>query len=197
MLAPLLITLSIVSVGQGRQAISKARVEKFIAALMDPLSLFSDRSPGERRYGALLSTKSKAAPHERVLSTVREREPSADIPPGTDNAIFPTVPPALESNAPPGDQFTGPPAFGPPFSNTPFFYPGPPPPEGTPPGETPPGGPPPGGPPPGGPPPEGPPPGGPPPDTIPIPEPATWAIMVFGFLVLGMATRRRRSRLKR
>jgi len=193
LIAPLLISLFILTVGQGREAISKVSKEKILAALQDPLSLFTDRSPGERRVGALFSTKT--GPHERVLSTVRDRP----------------APPILESLPPPIDQFTGPPTSGPPFSNTPFMYPGPPPgppppggpppggpppggppPGGPPPGGPPPGGPPPGGPPPGGPPPGGPPTGGPPPDTIPIPEPATWLMVMFGLVAAGAAMRARR-----
>src|SRR4051812_43870593 len=53
LIAPLLISLLIFTVGQGREAISKASVEKILAALQDPLALFTDRSPGERRLGAL------------------------------------------------------------------------------------------------------------------------------------------------
>jgi hypothetical protein len=200
LLAPLLLGLSFAMIGQNREALSKVSRAMIVAALQDPLSLFSDRSPGERGPGALLSTKK--GPHERVLSTVRDREPSSDLPPGTDNPIFSAIPPAFESNSTPlpGDQFIGPPASGPPFSNTPFSFPGPPPgipPEGTPPGGIPPGGPPPGGPPPGGPPPGGPPggpppggpPGGPPPGTppIPIPEPATLPIVILGLIAIGLA----------
>jgi hypothetical protein len=197
LLAPVLVSLLALAVGPSREAISKVSRQMILAALQDPLSLFSDRSPGERRPGALLSTK-KGGPHERVLSTVRERPQASDLPPGTETPIFPTAPPA--------DQFAGPPAFGPPFSNTPFSYPGPPPPGlppggippgGIPPGGTPPGGPPPGGPPPGGPPPGGPPPGGPPETPpIPVPEPATWAIMLLGLLGIGAAMRLRATAVR-
>ena len=199
LLASLVATLFVAMVGQNREAISKVSREMLVAALQDPLSLFSDRSPGERGLGALLSTKSKAGPHERVLSTVRDREPSPDLPPGANTPIFPTAPPALQSNSapPPADQFAGPPAFGPPFSNYPFLYPGPPPggipPEGTPPGGTPPGGTPPGGTPPGGTPPGGTPPGGPPETPpIPIPEPASLPTMILGLIAIGVAMRTRR-----
>ena len=201
LLAPVLVSMLALAVGPGNEAISRAAKEKIIAALQDPLSLFSDRSPGERRPGALLATK-KGGPHERVLSTVRERPQASDLPPGTETPIFPAASPA--------DQFAGPPAFGPPFSNTPFSAPGPPPagfppggappggipPGGFPPGGTPPGAPPPGEPPPGGPPPGGPPPGGPPPGEppgppppIPVPEPPTWTIMLLGLLAAGMRLR--------
>ena len=192
LLTPLLIGLSVLAIGHGREAVSKVSRRMIFAALQDPLSLFSGRSPGERRAGALLSTTT-AAPHERVLSTVRDREPASDLPPGTDTPIFPAAPTATESSAPPGAQF--PPAFGPPFSNTPFLFPGPPP--GTfPPGGTPPGGTPPGGTPPGGTPPGEPPPGGPPetPPIIPIPEPATWTMMLLGLLAVGATMRLRAAR---
>lgn len=205
-LAHLLVGALALTAGPGREAISRVAKEKIIAAIRDPLSLFSDRSPGERRPGVLLASK-KGGPQERVLSTVRDRPQTADIPPGTDGPIFTAGPPAFESSsgAPPADQFTAPPAFGPPFSSMPFLYPGPPPsgeippggppPGGPPPGGPPPGGPPPGGPPPGGPPPGGPPPGGPPPGEppgtppIPIPEPATWTMMLFGLFTAGLFAR--------
>lgn len=196
LLAPLLVGLFILAVGHGREAISNASKEKIIAALMDPLSLFADRSPGERRPGALLPTKS--GPRERVLSTVRDRAAPADPPGGTDGPVFSALPPAFETNPdfPPGGPYAGPPAYGPPFSNTPFLYPGPPPgglpPEGTPPGGTPPGTTPPGGTPSGGGPPGTPtePPTTTPPGTIPIPEPATWPMMILG--LIGMIMRARR-----
>jgi len=188
----------LIAVGPGGRAISKALKTKIADVLGDPLSLFAERSPGGRGLGALLSTKAGFKPHERVLSTVRERP---DIPPEANSPVF-SAPQALES--PPGtlpeDQVTGPAASGPPFSNTPFLYPGPPP-EGVPPTGTPPGeGIPPGGTPPGGPPPQGPPDtpttppttSGPPPDTILIPEPATWMMLVAGIVAIGMAARRRR-----
>ena len=212
LLTPLVIGALVLAVGPGREAISRVSREKIIAALKDPLSLFADRSPGARRPGALLASK-KGGPRERVLSTVRDRPQAGDGPPAADNPIFAAAPPAFESSSdspPPGV----PPASGPPFSGTPFLFPGPPrgappsgippegvppggiPPGGTPPGETPPGGIPPGGPPPGGPPPGEPPPGGPPgTPPIPIPEPATWTMMLLGLLAAGAVARAaRRSR---
>jgi hypothetical protein len=197
LLTPLVIGVLILAVGQGREAISRVAKEKIIAALKDPLSLFTDRSPGERRLGALLASK-KGGPRERVLSTVRDRPQAADASP-TDNPIF-TPPPAFESTSPPPGI---PPASGPPFSDTPFFFPGPPrgappggippqglPPGGIPPGETPPGGIPPGGIPPGGTPPGGTPPGGPPETPpVPIPEPATWTVMLLGLAAAGAVAR--------
>jgi len=197
-LAPVLVGLFFVTMmDPGGRAISKALKTKIVNALKDPLALFGDRSPGGRRPGALLSTKANLAPHERVLSTIREREPSLDIPPGVDTPIFPAAPEALQS--PSADELPGPPASGPPFSNSPFFYPGPPPPTGlsAPPPGTPPGTPPdtPPGIPPGIPPdtPPGTPPTTTPPGTIPVPEPATWLILGLGILAIGAAARRRRS----
>jgi hypothetical protein len=192
-LAPVLVGLFFVAVmDPGSLAVSKVLRTRIADALKDPLSLFGERSPGGRRLGALLSTK---PPHERVLSTIREREPAPEIPPELGNPIFAAAPEALQS--PPGEA-PQPPAYGPPFSNTPFFFPGPPPPTGistppnTPPG-TPPGTPP--DTPPGTPPdtPPGTPPTTYPPGTIPIPEPASWLIVSLGFFAMGMAARRRRS----
>ncbi|HKX35314.1 MAG TPA: hypothetical protein VJM79_01445, partial [Rhizorhapis sp.] len=105
LLAPLLVGLFILAVGHSREAISNMSRETIIAALMDPLSLFADRSPGERRPGALLPTKS--GPQERVLSTVRDRGAAPDPPPGADGAVFPALPPAFETNPdfPPGGPY--------------------------------------------------------------------------------------------
>jgi len=192
----------------GGAAFSLGTKNLLLAALQDPLSLFAERSPG-RRAGPLLSTKAKAGPHERVLSTVREREPAnpvfAEAP--APIADIPIIPPQYD--APPLDIATGEPQ--PFFPATPpvppgFFIPGELPgtnnPPGNPPGNppdnppgTPPGNPP-GENPPGTPPGENPPgppitPPGNPPVVTPIPEPATWTVMVLGLFALGMAARRR------
>jgi len=189
LLSPILLSLFFIAAGPGGRAISKALMTRITEMFSDPLLLFAERSPGGRGPGALLSTKTGLKPHERVLSSVRDRP---DVPPEAGSPVFST-PQALESPADtlPG-QAGGPPTSGPPFSNTPFFYPGPPP-EGAPPPGTPPGGTPPGGTPPQGPP-DTPttPPTGPPPDTIPIPEPATWLMLVAGIVAIGAAARRRR-----
>ena len=80
-LAPVLVGLFFVAVmDPGSRAISKALRIRIADALKDPLSLFGERSPGGRHPGALLSTKSNFAPHERVLSTIRDREPAPDQP---------------------------------------------------------------------------------------------------------------------
>ena len=197
------------AVGPGHEAVSRVSREKIIAALKDPLSLFGDRSPGERRPGALLASK-KGGPHERVLSTIQDRPQAGDVPPAADNPVFTAAPPLFESSsgAPPVGVT---PASGPPFSGTPFLFPGPPPgapprgmpPEGVPPGGTPPEGTPPGGTPPGGTPPGGPPPGAPPPGgppetpPTPVPEPATWTMVLLGLLTMGAARRLRAARRPR
>lgn len=180
MLVPLLVVLFFAAVAErGHPAISKVRKDGIIATLLDPLSLFAGRSPGERGEGALLSTKPGHGPEERVLSTVRDRDPVGAAPPAEDPGLLPDsalpgAPPAenaLPAGAGPGDQFA---PFGAPFSS--FGEPG---------GGFIPGG---GG---GG--------GGlippvlppDPPLTSAVPEPATWAVMILGFFAVGWAMRRR------
>ncbi|HXS07044.1 MAG TPA: PEPxxWA-CTERM sorting domain-containing protein [Rhizomicrobium sp.] len=167
---------------RGHPAISKVRQGGIIAALADPLSLFAERSPGERGGGALLSTK-PGGPHERVLSEVRDRDPPAGDPP--ELAITPEDLAALPGGAPGAGGAPGDPA-GDPLGNN-FFAP-----------SIPSGG---GGPPflpasfgapPGGPPPNGPiPPVIDPPGAGAVPEPATWAMLLLGFFAVGVALRRR------
>jgi len=200
LLAPFLLGLTFVAVTEpGGQAFSQAVGKKIIAALKDPLGLLAQRSPGKRSRTRHL-TKTKG-PHERVLSTVRERPlpteaanplletPPAilDIPEGA-LAPAPTPLPAVE---------TGPGVFNPPFftPSFPIVFPGPGGPSTlTPPGSTPPGTPPPGQPP-GSPTPPGSPPlsppGSPPPGTISLPEPATWTMMGLGSLAAVVSARRR------
>jgi hypothetical protein len=173
-------------VERGHPAISKARQAGIIAALADPLSLFAERSPGERGGGALLSTK---PPHERVLSEVRDRDPSAGDPPADPGfAVTPEDLAALPGGAPGAAGAPGDPG-GDPLGNNFFAPPFP-------------GGP--GGPPflpaafggpPGGPPPSGPiPPVIDPPGAGAVPEPATWAMLILGFFAVGAAIRRRERR---
>jgi hypothetical protein len=165
-------------------AISKIIKRKIFAALKDPLNLLAERSPGGRGPRVLLSIKE---PHERVLSTVRERQPPLDIPPVVDNRVAATVPEIVASipmippeyDIPPQDQATGPSSFGaPPF--LPFFPGTPPNSPGITPGDTPP---------PNSP---SPPTSDIPPNpvTISLPEPATWAMMILGLLAIGVAARR-------
>jgi len=168
-------------VERGHPAVSKVRQAGIIATLADPLSLFAERSPGERGGGALLSTK-PGGPHERVLSEVRDRDPPAGNPPPL--AVTPDDLAALPGGAPGAGGVPGDPA-GDPLGNN-FFAPSFP------------GG--------GGPaflpaslggPPSGPPPNGPippvidPPGAGAVPEPATWAMLILGFFVVGTALRRR------
>jgi hypothetical protein len=190
-LAPLLIVLFLAGVAEfGSPAFSAASkrlliaaLEDSLAALQDPLSLFAERSPGGRRAGALLSTKSK--PHERVLSTVRERETPVEMPddgPVTSLA-FASVPIAAPEYDSPHDQSVASLFFPPFFPNTPpgysGFLPGAPPTATPPTPETP------------TPPPESPPLS--PPVTIVLPEPASWTVMILGLIAIA-ARRRVRKR---
>ena len=172
-LVPLLVVLFFAVVAErGHPAISKVRRDSIVATLLDPLSLFAGRSPGERGAGPLLSTKPGGGPQERVLSTVRDRDPTGDpaAPPEPGllpDAGLPGAPAgdgALPSGAVADDQF-GP--FGAPFSAF-----------NAPPGEINPGraliAPPPTD-----------------PVTSAVPEPATWAVMILGFFAVGWAMRRR------
>jgi len=171
-------------------ALSKIIKRKIFAALKDPLNLLGERSPGGRGPRVLLSIK---GPHERVLSTVRDRPPPLGIPPLVDNPVVATVPEIVASipvmppeyDIPPQEQPVGPSSFGaPPFlpflpgalPNSPGVTPGSP---GVTPGDTPT---------PGSPLP-------PPttsdiPPTIALPEPATWAMMILGLFAIGVAARR-------
>jgi hypothetical protein len=145
--------------------IGKVVKREIIAALKDPLNLLAERSPGGRGPGVLLSIK---GPHERVLSTVRERESPLGIPPGAYNPVFNLIPEAFTQvpSALPGflpqNQVIGSPSF------APFFMPGGAP---TPISSTPQS--------------------LPNPGAIVVPEPAPWTIMVLGFLAIGVAARRR------
>src|SRR5262245_33527474 len=77
LLTALFVCLFFVAVAErGGPAISKVRKDGIVATLLDPMSLFAGRSPGERGEGALLPTKlAKAGPEERVLSEMRDRDP--------------------------------------------------------------------------------------------------------------------------
>jgi PEP-CTERM motif len=172
LLAPVLVGLFFVAVAEhSGLAINKMSAAGIIAALKDPLTLFAERSPGGRGSGALLPTKSKPGPHERVLSAVREREPPLGIPSGVDNPVFTVTPGGLAtSNALPGDdplpgdQVAGSPSSAPRFPLAKFGDP-----ERL----------------------------APAPTTLPnpgisaVPEPASWVMMILGFFAIGVAVRRR------
>ena len=161
-------------------ALSEVIKRKVIAALKDPLTLFDERSPGPRGSGVLISIK---GPHERVLSTVRERGSPLGILPVVDNPVSGLVPEAFASipgafaasEALPQDQVIGSPFA--PFFPAPFDNPG----------ITPAGVPTPNSPTP--PPISSTPEPLPNPGIIAIPEPATWTMMILGFLAFGVATR--------
>ena len=179
LLVPVLAGLVFVAVTeQGHPAASKPGKGGILAALMSPLSLFAERSPGGRDSGALRSTKPERTaalgPEERVLPSEREREPPVDAPPAADNPVFGVSPegPAT-SGAPPGgdtlpeDSFGGASPFAPTFNpGQPEFLPfsqGPAAPSSPGPGS----------------------------GITAVPEPATWAMLILGFFAVGVALRRR------
>ena len=86
----------------GDVAMSSVSLRKLIAALESPLALLAKRSPGNRS-GPVVSIKGKARPHERVLSSVRDRPAPVvtDIPPVVlDMPVVVDIPPgALASGA--------------------------------------------------------------------------------------------------
>lgn len=182
LLTVLFVCLFFIAVAErGGPAISKIRKDGIVATLLDPMSLFAGRSPGERA-GALLPTKlAKAGPEERVLSQVRDRDPGIGDPAAPpDSGLLPDagLPGAPGEGALPGGPAGEPFApFGAPFGGV-----------GDPPGGFIPGGP--GGSGiPGGPPGGTPPPGGG--IASGVPEPGTWAVMILGFFAVGWAMRRR------
>lgn len=146
--------------------------------LRDPLEILADRSPGARGSGALVQSKPHQGwqPSERVLSPVRDRNPGA-IPVDLDNlagraaeVIAPTVPLAA-----------GTPAAGMPGPALPpaawAGLPGaaiPPAPGGGGGAVLPPAPP-------------------PPPVAAPVPEPATWILMIAGIGLIGLQLRRRHA----
>lgn len=175
-----------------------AAAMKLPGMLPDPMAILSARSPGERGAGAMFNTKppkqrllAKAPtkpliPGERMLSTVRERAPGGWAPPTIELpdqpfAFVPELPvsgtPTALGPLPPGNPggFNPPPVF-PTGPNVPVPQPG------VTPTPTP-------TPTPGIPTPEAPGPA--------VPEPATWATMLVGFMVIGVAMRRRGARARK
>ncbi|MBB3693415.1 PEPxxWA-CTERM sorting domain-containing protein [Sphingomonas sp. BK580] len=159
---------------------ASAKVARLVD-LPDPSAILGARSPGGRDAGAMFTTKPAkqrlasrprvplpGAPSERVLSNVRERPSIGWAPPYVE---LPETPLAFAPGVPVGDVPLTPAALGPlppggGFTPSTPFIPG---------GGTGGGG--------GG--------GGdivtPPPA---VPEPATWATMILGFLMVGGALRR-------
>jgi hypothetical protein len=137
-------------------------------------AMLADRSPGQRPEGALASLKQKKQPvlHERALPKVRKPEsplmgivgtppvPPVELPPAT--PLYNVVS-GTPDVVPPVTHVTGGP---PPTSDTP--PPGIVVPPGTPDTPTVPGT----------------------PDTPAVPEPATWAMILLGFAMVGWAIRR-------
>ncbi|MGK6321927.1 PEPxxWA-CTERM sorting domain-containing protein [Sphingomonas sp. DT-51] len=162
---------------------ASAKVARLVD-LPDPSAILGARSPGGRDAGAMFTTKPArqrlasrprvplpSAPRERVLSNVRERPSIGWAPPYVE---LPATPLAFGPATPIGDVPLTPVALGPlppggGFTPTTPFVPG--------------GG---GGGNGGG--------GGGGDEVIPpvpaVPEPATWATMILGFLMVGAALRR-------
>ena len=195
----------------GDPATGEVIQREIIALLNDPFNLLDERSPGGRGPRVLLSIK---VPHERVLSTVRER--ALPLPPAVDNPAFatseavasiPIIPPEYETLPP--DPVAGAPSFPSSLPTTPLDYPnivagGAPTPNAPAPTAVSSGG----APTPSVPAPPAASPGSPPtpnapvpppalpgapltPGTIVVPEPATWAMMILGLFVIGVGVRRR------
>lgn len=144
--------------------------------LTDPLSFIAERSPGERDDFGLLTTKPQrtaALPEERVLPTERDRDSGAGLAPAADNPVFGEAPGEPESGALPGEgSIPGGEASEAggeePFINGPLAGPTPGQPllvpTGLEPSAT---------------------------FVAAVPEPATWAMLIIGFLGVGAALRRR------
>lgn len=140
------------------------------------IELMHQRSPGKRLVGHLVKTKhKKLALHERALPKIRKRPELAvsppfltELPPALVDLVAPPIPVELASlEAMPVGPFGAPSGFPPGFFSPPtggFILP---------PTETP----------------------STPPIVVPpqtaVPEPATWAMMLFGFGLMGWTLRRR------
>lgn len=150
--------------------------------LRDPLAILSDRSPGERGLGALVQSKPHQAgaggPSERVLSPVLDR-PANPIPVNLDNlparALEVVDPGTSGIPGAPGNSIAAPPL---PIPGLPGSSGGAIPPNA---GNG------------GGISPPGPPPAPPPQVITPVPEPATWVMMIVGVALIGQQLRRRQA----
>ena len=174
-----------IGISSGTEALAKAR--DALAKASDMAAMLAERSPGARTTAELTKTKRKhlaSQPHERALGKIRRPVlPSqflkalapgletADLPPVVDlnPLIGPTAPPITLAEISPGDTLAGPP--GPSSPGIPIAG--------------------------GGGPIFSPPPMNTPPPILPpaVPEPATWAMMLLGFLGLGVQLRRVRAKL--
>lgn len=175
-------------ISSGTEALAKAR--DALAKASDMAAMLAERSPGARTTAELTKTKRKhlaSQPHERALGKIRRPVlPSqflkalapgletADVPPVVDlnPLIGPIAPPITLAEISPGDTLAGPPGPGSPgFPGIPIAG--------------------------GGGPIFSPPPTNTPPLILPpaVPEPATWAMMLLGFLGLGVQLRRVRAKL--
>ena len=88
---------------------SSGAISQIAGTLSDPLALFAKRSPGERGSGALFSTKPERTaavvpPHERVLSSVRERQPASGVQPGVGSPLSTVTPEGPSSGTSVPDQ---------------------------------------------------------------------------------------------
>jgi hypothetical protein len=154
-------------------------------AVMDPGSIFAERSPGARDDGLLLQTKPDRVaaapgvhlegPEERVLAGVRERLPEPELALDGSPLSLVQAPPAFGAPfLPPGGGLPAPPGISGPGAS-PLAGPLTPPNSQT----TPPGGGPPGGP--------------PQTPTNPVPEPDVWMLMILALFAVGAALRWKRS----
>lgn len=173
------------SISSGTEALAKAR--DALAKARDMAAMLAERSPGARTTAELTKTKRKhlaSPPHERALGKIRRpvlppqflkalapELGTADLPTVVDlnPLIGPIAPPITLAEIPPGGTVAGPPATG--FPGSPIGGGGgsflSPPVINTPPLIPPPA----------------------------VPEPATWAMMLMGFLGLGLQLRRVRGKL--
>ena len=148
--------------------------------LRDPLAILSDRSPGERRSGTLTQSKPHlaAGPSERVLSPVLDR-PANPIPVNLDNlparALEVIDPGTSAIPGAPGNSIAAPPL---PIPGLPGSSGGVIPPNA---GNG------------GGTIPPAPPPAPPLQVVSPVPEPATWIMMIVGVALIGQQLRRRQA----